>query len=168
MATMLASTTLVLLVVAAWRDVATRLIPDGATLGIAIAGLALRATEGLVPLLASAGVAAALFLVLALLSARGLLGGGDVKLAAAVALGLSPIAVPGFIVATAMAGGILGGGYLLAARLVGPPRRLAPDAPLLRRILAAEHRRIHRRGPLPYGVAIAVGAALVLLQTPGG
>ncbi|WP_372624359.1 prepilin peptidase [Falsiroseomonas sp.] len=157
-----------LLAFAGWRDIATRLIPDEAVIGVALLGAALRAAEGLVPLLASAGAAAILFLLLALLCARGLLGGGDVKVAAAVALGLSPAALPGFIVVTTMAGGVLGLGYLLAARLAPPPRRLTAGAPVLHRVLAAECRRIHRGGPLPYGVAIAFGGGLVLLKTYGG
>jgi prepilin peptidase CpaA len=48
-----------------------------------------------------------------------------------------------------------------------PEPRLAPGGPLLRRVLAVEARRVRRRGPLPYAVAIAIGGTLVLLNLPG-
>lgn len=165
MATLIVALMLAALCVAAWRDVATRLIPDGAVIALALLGGALRALDGLVALGMSAAASALLFLLLALLSVRGLLGGGDVKLMAAVALALSPTQTVAFVVVTSIAGGLLGCGYLLASRLVGAPTRAPRGAPLLRRILAAEKRRIRRRGPLPYGVAIAVGAAFILLQS---
>ncbi|MFX7686504.1 prepilin peptidase, partial [Acinetobacter baumannii] len=79
-----------LLLAAAWHDIATRLIPDTVCLLVALAGLLLRAAEGLAPLAVSAGLALALFLLLLPAAMRGALGGGDVKLAAALVLGLSP------------------------------------------------------------------------------
>ncbi|MCB4824760.1 A24 family peptidase [Roseicella aerolata] len=168
MAGLLATLTLVPLAVAAWRDVAARLIPDQATLCIAALGIGLRAAEGLDALLASLATAAALFLLLAWAHARGAIGGGDVKLAAAIALGLPPLATGHFLILTALAGGVLAAGYLLGAALLPRPAPLRPSAGLLRRILAVEHRRVRRKGPLPYGVAIAIGAAFVHLQPLGG
>jgi prepilin peptidase CpaA len=164
----IAALMLVPLALAAWRDIATRLIPDRAVIAIAVLGISLRSMDGLLALVTSIAVAGGLFLLLALLCVRGMLGGGDVKLAAAVALALGPAETVSFVVLTAIAGGVLGLGYMIGARLVAPPRRLGPDAPVLRRILAAEQRRVHRRGPLPYGVAIAVGASVVLLQSQAG
>jgi Flp pilus assembly protein protease CpaA len=37
---------------------------------------------------------------------------------------------------------------------------------MLRRVLAVEARRVRRRGPLPYAVAIAAGGVFLLLSIP--
>lgn len=147
-----------LLVVAAWRDLAARRIPDTLSGGVAAASVALRLAEGPGAALASLGAAALLFLLLFAGFARGLLGGGDVKLATAVSLGLPPLGVWHFVVATALAGGVLSAAYIVMIRL-----RLARRGPAGRgralpaRVLAAERWRVGRRGPLPYGIAIAAG-----------
>ena len=154
-----------LLCFAAARDIATRLIPDGISIGIAVAGLATRLMEGWAEAATSLGVALAVFILLLLLAMRGFLGGGDVKLVAAMATGLAPAETWTFIVATVLAGGLLGVAYLLGRRLVPEPS-LAPGGPLLRRVMAVEARRVRRRGPLPYAVAIAVGGLFLLLSVP--
>jgi prepilin peptidase CpaA len=156
-----------LLLAAAWRDLATRTIPDSISIALAFLGLGLRATEGTTALAVSAATAALLFLGLVLLHARGALGGGDVKLASAIAIGLPPLATFDFLLATALSGGVLGLLYLALRHLPVPvPSR--PAASLPRRVLAAERWRIHRRGPLPYAVAIAAGGILTLLAPLGG
>lgn len=155
-----------LLCLAAWCDVATRTIPDLLSLALAGTGLLIRAAEGWQALGLSFAVALGLFVFLLLFAMRGALGGGDVKLAAAMALSLSPAATWDFIFATVMIGGALGLAYLTGP-LVVPRPRLVAGAPLLRRILVAEARRLRRRGPVPYGVAIAGGGILVLLGSPG-
>lgn len=81
-----------MLAVAAWQDVLTRTIPNRLCLGIAVLGLAVRLFAGWLPLLASVAVAATVFAILLVFAMRGWLGGGDVKLAAALAIGLSPAA----------------------------------------------------------------------------
>ncbi|MFT8243799.1 prepilin peptidase [Roseomonas sp. BN140053] len=146
---------------AAAQDVATRTIPDRATLAVAALGLAARAGEGGSALAAAAMAATLVFAAGALLWWRGLLGGGDAKLLPAVALLLPPFAVPGLLLNVAMAGGVLALLYLLLAPWVAPvPAQ--PGGTLLRRVWAAEARRLRRRGPLPYGVAIALGTGLAL------
>ncbi|WP_254453577.1 prepilin peptidase [Siccirubricoccus sp. G192] len=156
-----------LLLLAAWRDIATRTIPDSVSLALASFGLGLRASEGTTALAASAAIAALLFLGLVLLHARGALGGGDVKLASAIALGLPPLATFDFLLATALSGGVLALLYLVLRHLPAPvPAR--PTTSLPRRVLAAERWRIHRRGPLPYAVAIAAGGILTLIAPLGG
>jgi prepilin peptidase CpaA len=160
-----------LLLLAAWRDLASRTIPDGVSVGLAAFGLAARAAEGgAMALGLSAATAALLFLVLVLLHARGALGGGDVKLASALALGLPPLATLDFVLATALAGGALAVAYLALGRLAGGWRLLPlrATAPLHRRVLAVEQRRLRRGGPLPYAAAIAVGGIAILLQPTGG
>lgn len=155
-----------LLILAAARDVATRLIPDGIPIAIAAAGLAMRATAGWEEAGISAMVAAGLFVFLLPLAMRGWLGGGDVKLIAALAAGLPPYATWLFIVATVFAGGILGVAYIIG-RYVVPETRVAGGGSLLRRVLAVEAWRVRRRGPLPYAVAIAVGGLIVLNTLSG-
>jgi len=161
-----------LLLFAAWRDLASRTIPDGVSVGLAVLGLAAHAAEGDGAALGlSAATAALLFLVLVLLHARGALGGGDVKLASALALGLSPLATLDFLLATALAGGALALAYIALGRLLADARHLLPlraAAALPRRVLAVEQRRIRRGGPLPYAAAIAVGGVATLLQPIGG
>ena len=159
----LVMTPLLLLATAAWRDLATRTIPNWTCLGIALSGIAGRGLEGGHALTGSAIVAVLLFLLLVPLHARGILGGGDVKLAAATSLGLSVSGTAGFIVATTMAGGVLAALHLLLRWLPDPPPS-PPGTPTLRRLVAVERWRIRRHGPLPYGIAIACGGAWVIFS----
>ena len=158
-----------LLLFAAWCDLATRTIPDGVSIALAAFGLLTRAAEGLVPAAWSFLVAAGLFAALIPLHARRAFGGGDIKLMTALAIGLSPFAALDFLVTTVAAGGLLGSVYL-SLRLLPKPTPLAPrpQAWPARRVLALERRRVSRRGPLPYAVAIAAGGVLTLMKPFGG
>jgi len=149
-----------LLGAAALHDAAFRTVPNWISLGLACSGLALRALHH--DLLPGLAAAAGLFALLALLWTRGLLGGGDVKLAGAAALAMPPAAVPGFVLAVSVAGGVLALLYLLLSLVVPRP---APGArrSLPARLLKAEAWRVHRRGPLPYAAAIAAGCLFTLL-----
>ena len=82
------------------------------------------------------------FLLLAAAFYAGLMGGGDVKLAAALALWFPPALTIKFLVLMSIAGGFLTLGLL------------------------AWHRAKRREGrpEIPYGVAIAVGALAILAQ----
>jgi prepilin peptidase CpaA len=152
-----------LLALAAWRDVLTRIIPNSIALTIAIIGITNHSTAGWSPFLLSAATAALLFSFLLVLAIRGWLGGGDVKLAAALAIGLPPAATWNFITASVLAGGLLGLGYLAGPHFI-PRLRPAGTAHPLARILAVEAWRLRRGGPLPYGVAIAAGGIFVILM----
>jgi prepilin peptidase CpaA len=145
-----------LLLLLAWRDILTRTLPDWAACAIAAIGLGLRAPMGWSPLLLSLAVAAVLFILLLALAMRGWLGGGDVKLVAALALGLAPGATLDFVLATILAGGVLGLGYMAGPHVL-PDAAPALGGRGLRRVLAVEARRLRRGGPLPYAVAIAAG-----------
>lgn len=135
------------LLLAALCDLRWRTIPNGLTALLALGGLAAAALSGWPDagwtVLAALGVLAggtALF-------AFGAMGGGDVKLAAALALWLPGGAVPSFLVLTALAGGLLGLAMVLGRLGAG----LAAGhglRPALAEGLAA---------PAPYGVAIAAG-----------
>ena len=84
----------------------------------------------------------AVFVVMAGAFYAGMMGGGDVKLAAAVSLWFSPSMIVKFLVLTSLAGGVLTLGIL------------------------AWHRAKRREGrpEIPYGVAIAFGGLAILTQ----
>ena len=156
---------LTLLMACAWRDVATRTIPNTVSLLLLILGGLARIIEGPSALLFSVATAFLLFILLLIAYSRGLIGGGDVKLMTAFAVGLSPLDSYRFVVATAIAGGLLGDRLppALPRSCFACTRR--NDTSLLGRVIAVEAWRIRRRGPLPYGVAIAAGGAFVLLHS---
>jgi len=154
-----------LVITAAWRDLATRTIPNAISAITLTLGVVVRIEAGLTALVLSSAAAFILFSLLLFAYARRLVGGGDVKLMSALAAGLSPLDSYHFVVATAIAGGILAVAYLLLSRRLQAIRKPAGKS-LLSRVIAIETWRICRRSPLPYGVAIAVGAAFVLLH-PG-
>ena len=157
-----------LLIFAAWCDLATRTIPDTVSLALVAIGLTARAFEGFLPAASSLLVAVGLFAAFLPLHARGGVGGGDVKLITALAVGFSPLATLDFLLATVVAGGALSLLYLFF-RLLPQPVPLVPQprawAP--RKVLALERRRLSRRGPLPYAIAIAAGGILTLMKPFG-
>jgi prepilin peptidase CpaA len=114
----------------------------------------------------SAGLAVLLFAVLSVAHARGGLGGGDVKLLSAAALGLSPFGLYQMLLCTAFAGGVLAVVHLGSRRL---PRtaRCRHGASRARRLWTIEKWRWRRPGCLPYGVAIACGGSWALLSGTG-
>ncbi len=88
----------------------------------------------------------AVFAVLALTFYLGMMGGGDVKLAAALALWFSPLSTVKFLVIMSLAGGLLTVVVLILHR-----RKLADPA-------AREAEKEKQKPEVPYGVAIALGA----------
>ncbi|MGA3399357.1 MAG: prepilin peptidase [Acetobacteraceae bacterium] len=166
----LAALVVALLVLAALADIATRTIPDTIAAAVAVLGMAARLRAGPSALALSVAAALVLFVLLVVLHARGLMGGGDVKLAAATCLGLSLQAVHPFVVVTAMAGGVLALLHLAGRWALRDVRRPLPaprGASLPRRIFSAERWRIARHGSLPYGVAIACGGIWAVLNGQG-
>ncbi len=155
-----------LLIFAAARDIATRLIPDAIPVALVLLGLLSRLMLGWADAGLSLLIGLLLFAMLLPLAMRGWLGGGDVKLIAAMAVGLAPHETWIFIVTTVFAGGALGIVYIIGRYLV-PETRVAGGGTLLRRVLAVEAWRMRRRGPLPYAVAIAIGGLVVLNTLPG-
>ena len=162
----LAALIVVLLVIAASADIAYRTIPNWTAAAIAVIGMAIRLSASPGALLISAGIALALFAGMVFLHARGVFGGGDVKLAAATCFGLSPFAASRFVFVTAMAGGVLALLHLVGRRAVrntGVRAPLPRGTLLLHRIVSVEIWRLARHGSLPYGVAIACGGIWVIL-----
>ena len=134
-----------ILVVAAVVDVRTFTISNRLNLTVALlaplewASVALSPWPDMVVQLAAAATVLAL---LACAFFAGMMGGGDVKLAAALALWFSPFATVRFLVLTSIAGGVL---------------TLA--------VLAWHHAKKREGRPeIPYGVAIAFGGLAILTQ----
>ena len=134
-----------LLVVAAVIDVRTFTISNRLNAAVALLAPVYWWSIGL-PLWPDAaiqvGIAVAVFLLLAGAFYAGMMGGGDVKLAAALALWFSPPSTLKFLVLMSIAGGVLTLVVLAAHRLRKKPGR--PE--------------------IPYGVAIAFGGLVILAQ----
>ena len=101
-------------------------------------------------------VATILLLLLLVIYQRGWIGGGDVKLLVALAIGLPLMGVIELLTITALAGGVLALVHLMM-RLLPYPRLAPAGSSFVRRVYAIERWRHLRHAPLPYGVAIACG-----------
>lgn len=141
------------LLAASLCDLRWRVIPNALTGGLALGGLVVACFSAgsafLWTLLAAGGVFAgglALF-------AAGVMGGGDVKLAAALTLWLPAGAVPSFLILTALAGGLLG-----LAMMLGRTGMALAAGHSLRGAMA-----VGLTAPAPYGVAIAAGGITQLV-----
>lgn len=143
------------LVWAAVSDVRHYMIPNRIPVilgvGFLIMGLFLKTPF----LLGGAATGALVLLVGAALFGRGLMGGGDVKLLAAMALWSGPTMLAPFALVTSLTGALLAAVMLspLKAVLPRPPERVRPagDKP----VSAVSQ-------PMPFGVAIAAGGLWVL------
>lgn len=152
-----------LLVLASLRDLATRIVPNFFPIGLALVGIAESALEGRLLLALVAGVL--VFGLTFLCWQMRWIGGADVKMMGAAAMLVPPTACANFVLATGVAGGVLGLVYLLARRLIAAPPPAGTAArrgSLLARAWRAERWRIHRGCPLPYACAIACGTLLML------
>jgi prepilin peptidase CpaA len=153
---------ILLLLYVATTDVATRLIKNEICLALALLGIAGQIANPM-QLVQSLLAAAVLLLVLLIIYTRGRIGGGDVKLLVALAVGLPLIGVVQLLTATALAGGALALVHLMMRLLPNPT--LAPvGSSVARRVYAIERWRHLRRAPLPYGVAIACGGIWTILS----
>ena len=134
-----------LLVVAAVIDVRTFTISNGLNAAVALLAPVYWLSVGLDPwpdMAIQLGVAAAVFALFAITFFIGMMGGGDVKLAAALSLWFAPADTVRFIVIMSLAGGVLTVVVLAWHRLRKRPGR--PE--------------------IPYGVAIAFGGLAILAQ----
>ena len=135
----------VLLVVAAVIDTRTFTISNGLNAAVALLAPLYWLSIGLDPwpgIAIQLGVACGVFLLFALAFAAGMMGGGDVKLAAAIALWFPPLVTLKFLVLMSIAGGVLTVLVLVVHRL----------------------RSREGRPEIPYGVAIAFGGLAILAQ----
>lgn len=149
-----------LLIYAACSDIASLTIPNWVSLALAGVFLVFAPTTGLplgeigMHLLFGLGALAVGFF----LFQANIIGGGDAKLLAAVTVWTGFPGLPTFLVSTAVAGGALAAGLLLARQFAGPA--VAYPA-FLERLLTP-------RGGVPYGVAIMAGGLMAIPALPFG
>lgn len=153
---------ILLLLYAATVDIATRLIRNEICAALAFLGIASQLPNSM-QIVESLISAAILVLLLLILYARGGIGGGDVKLLTALAIGFSPAGAIQLLTITALAGGVLALLHLLM-RLLPHPKLAPAGSSLARRVYAIERWRHLRHAPLPYGVAIACGGIWTILS----
>jgi len=143
----------ILLIVAAVIDVRTLTISNGLNATVALLAPVYWWSIGL-PWWPDAAVhvavAAGVFVILAMTFYMGMMGGGDVKLAAAIALWFQPITTLKFLVIMSLAGGLLTLIVLAIHKKRGKPPVEGEAEPA--------------RPEVPYGVAIAAGALWILAQ----
>jgi prepilin peptidase CpaA len=153
---------ILLLLYVAVIDIATRLIRNEICLILALLGIASQ-FAGQMHVAESLVAATILFLLLLVVYQRGWIGGGDVKLLVALAIGLPLMGVIRLLTITALAGGVLALVHLMM-RLLPYPRPAPAGSSLVRRVYAIERWRNLRQAPLPYGVAIACGGIWTVLS----
>ncbi len=152
---------ILLLLHVATIDVATRLIRNEICLALALLGIVGHLASP-THIGQSLIVAAILLALLLVVYWREWMGGGDVKLLVALAVGLPLTGVIQLLTITALAGGVLALLHLMMRQLPYP--RLAPaGSSFVRRVYAVERWRHLRHAPLPYGVAIACGGIWTIL-----
>lgn len=140
------------LLAAALSDIARMRIPNTLSLGLAGIGFAWAAATGGIVAVACAFLAAALLFGCGLLAfQRGWMGGGDVKLIGACGAFAGTAGLLDFMIATALAGGVV-----TLVWVLGAPLRRALAGSVLTLDVALSDR-------VPYGVAIAAGG-LFLVQ----
>jgi len=147
--------------VAAVTDLRYRRIPNAIPISLACLAIAIVATHGVVPLLCALALGIGTLVLGTFAFARGWLGGGDVKLLAAVASSLAPADALAFFFYTSIAGGVLALVTAIAAgRLVATLRSMSALArPLVYKGVASL--APERPLKLPYALAIATGAIAV-------
>ncbi len=152
-----------LLAAVARSDIASRRIPNALALALVVSGACAAATVLRAPV-GLEGAAAGFALGLALWAPFWLmrvLGAGDVKLAAAIGAWLGPAGVLEASVLAALAGGLLALGVLARRkRVVAMATSIALWAAALRRGQLTKPPVDEKADLLPYGVALAAGAAL--------
>ena len=148
---------ILMMAAAAFEDFRRFIIPNPLTLGLCILWPLYFASNPSIALgLAAIGCGLAVFLVGAILFARGYLGGGDVKLLAAAALWAGPAGIVNLLVLTGLFGGVLALFLLVptGSRIAAAARGALGVAVL--ETTAPRH--------VPYGVAIAAAAVIVVLS----
>jgi prepilin peptidase CpaA len=150
---------IVVFAVVAYGDLRTRRIANGLSIAVAALGLARLAVIGdWSHAIYTIAAAAAVLAVAYLMFWRGWLGGGDAKLLPAAALLVGWHDLFGFLLLMSLAGAVLALAVLAAGRFGGPLGYLLP---------VGEANEAAARPSVPYGVAIAAAAVLILvLQTP--
>ena len=160
MSLLVAALLLTLLALAAWFDLRQRRIPNALPAAVAALWLAAAAQGSAESVILGCATGAALLTVGILVWRLGWLGGGDVKLIAALGLWAGPAHLDALLLGTALAGGGLALVSYVAARLLSSPVLLyarAASGRLLPAVAGMPDPTAWRERGLPYGVAIAVG-----------
>jgi prepilin peptidase CpaA len=151
---------LFLLVLAAVEDLRARIISNGLVISIAFTGLLLGAATHANMLWINIVAAVLVLVVFGAIAHFGTLGGGDIKLMAAVTLLVPPAQIAGLLLAIALAGGIVSAIYLLLHRVLKPRRRAR--GPRSRNVFTCwwlhERARIMHSRTVPYALAISGGS----------
>lgn len=153
----------VLMAVAAFEDFRRFMIPNWLTLGIcALWPVSVLTAPSAAGALGALACGLTVFVVGALLFARGYIGGGDVKLLAAVALWAGPALLPSLLIVTGLLGGVLAlillspvGAYLVAGARAQLGFTETPEAAIA-------------STPVAYGIAIAAASLIVILPPQFG
>lgn len=154
---------LAICIAAAVTDTLSRRIPNALTISLALVGVALNAIHGWHALLAGLAITIVLLVAGTVLHGLGAMGGGDVKLIAAAGGTLNYPDALSFLIYTLLAGGLLAvAGSALQGRLVRTVRStVAIGASLVAGVSPAVPASSAK---VPYGIAIACGAAVVALS----
>lgn len=154
-----------LLAAAAVWDVGLRRIPNLLALATAVAGLVVRAwVGGWRGALSGLAAALVVLLLLGYQWSKRRLGGGDVKLAAAAATWIGLGGLPAYVLAGAVAGGLLAlVCWALSSREARRAVRANLGQALLLRTMPEAPLQATGRVAVPYGVAAGAGALAALL-----
>jgi prepilin peptidase CpaA len=153
---------ILLLLYVAMMDIATRMIRNESCLMLALLGIVGQVASQ-TQVIESLVAATILLLLLMVIYQRGWIGGGDVKLLVALAIGLPLMGVIQLLTITTLAGGVVAMVHLMM-RLLPDPNVPPAGSSLVRRVYAVERWRNLRHAPLPYGVAIACGGIWTVLS----
>jgi prepilin peptidase CpaA len=148
---------------AAYGDARWRRIPNEVSLGVAALGVLRLFLDGdMAAAVRTVGVAAIVLAVSFLLFARGVFGGGDAKLISGATLLVGSTRALDFLLLTSILGALLVPIVLLVGRFGGSLASVAGSGEELEPLGAGESRK-QSRPTIPYGVAIAVACAVVLI-----
>ncbi len=135
---------------AAISDLRSNIIPNSANVALFVLWTGWVVSGAQVQVGYSIGIGAATFLIGAILFHFNQMGGGDVKMLTVLGIWAGPAEVVPFLLQVAVFGGMLTMAWIAYGRFA---------APALGRIVSIDSRRV-----VPYGVAIAAGAYLLLLR----
>jgi prepilin peptidase CpaA len=156
----------ILLGLAAWLDFRQRRIPNGIVAAVTLLGIPFAATAGPVAGLAAAATATGVLCAGIGVWKLGWLGGGDVKLIAALSLWSGPDHLAGLLLAITLSGGLLALAVCAARHPAVPPvlaiLRVGAGTTMPAAPGGVAGSPGNVRGSVPYGVAIAVGGAWLL------
>jgi prepilin peptidase CpaA len=135
---------------AAISDLRSNIIPNSANVALFALWTGWVVSGADVQVWYSLGIGAAIFVTGAVLFHFGQMGGGDVKLLTVLSIWAGPSEVLPFLIQVAFAGGVLTMAWIVNGHIV---------APALGRIVQTDAKRV-----VPYGVAIAAGAYLMIAR----